>query len=106
MAKHWSLPLLVNLLLGVPAVVPVFLLYYFATNWPLAELGLTSREPTENDGVAPMLLVLVPVLVLYGLVWWLANAPLRRRTALAPRTYWILSSLATLAPTAALIAPS
>ncbi|MFJ4869980.1 hypothetical protein [Streptomyces sp. NPDC088757] len=102
MAKHWSTPLLVNLLLGIPGVVPFWLVWYLAVNWPLAELGLTVREPTEDDGMAPWLVIAVPVIALYGLIWWLTNLRLRRRTALAPRTYWILSALAPLLPTAAL----
>ncbi|MGW0862118.1 hypothetical protein [Streptomyces sp. NPDC002611] len=101
--KHWSAPLLVNLLLGIPAVVPIWLLWYLTANWPLAELGLTVREPTENDGMALWLVIVVPVVALFGLIWWLANMPLRRRTALAPRTYWLLSLAAPLLPTAVLI---
>ncbi|MFJ4977335.1 hypothetical protein ACIP6X_18625 [Streptomyces coeruleorubidus] len=103
MAKHWSAPLLVNVLLGIPAVVPFWLLWYLVVNWPLAELGWTVREPTENDGMALWLVIVVPVVTLYALIWWLANMPLRRRTALAPRTYWLLSLAAPLVPTAALI---
>jgi hypothetical protein len=103
MTKHWSAPLLVNLLLGIPAVVPIWLLWYLAVNWPLAELGLTVREPTENDGMALWLVIVVPVVALFALIWWLANSPLRRRTTLAPRTYWLLSVLAPLLPTTVLI---
>ncbi|MFJ5996083.1 hypothetical protein [Streptomyces sp. NPDC092370] len=102
MAKHWSAPLLVNVLLGIPGLVPLWLLWYVAVNWPLAELGWTTREPTENDGMALWLVFVVPVVALYGLIWWLVNMPLRRRTALAPRTYWLLSSTAPLLPTVAL----
>ncbi|WP_435283118.1 hypothetical protein [Streptomyces koelreuteriae] len=101
--KHWSAPLLVNLLLGIPAVVPIWLLWYLTANWPLAELGLTVREPTENDGMALWLVIVVPVVALFGLIWWLANSPLRRRTSLTPRTYWLLSLSAPLLPTAVLI---
>ncbi|MER7478519.1 hypothetical protein ABTX60_12815 [Streptomyces sp. NPDC126510] len=106
MARHWSAPLLVNLLLGIPAVVPVWLLWYLAANWPLAELGLTAREPTENDGVLPWFLVAGPVVAVFGLLWWSANRSLRRRTALPPGRYWALGVLATLVPTLALIVVS
>ena len=41
----------VNLLLGIPGVVPLWLLWYFASNGPLADIGWTRREPTENDGM-------------------------------------------------------
>lgn len=103
MAKHWPVPLVVNVLLGIPGVVPFWLLWYLVANWPLAELGWTVREPTENDGMALWLVIVVPVVTLYGLIWWLANLPLRRRTALAPRTYWLLSLTAPLLPTGALL---
>lgn len=103
MTRHWSAPLLVNLLLGIPAVVPLWLLWFLAANWPLADAGLTVREPTENDGMAPWLVIVVPVVTLYGLIWWLANQPLRRRTSLDPRAYWALSASAPLLPTMALI---
>ncbi|MEV0317123.1 hypothetical protein ACIBKX_31165 [Streptomyces sp. NPDC050658] len=103
MTRHWSAPLLVNVLLGIPAVIPIWLLWYLAANWPLAELGLTTREPTENDGMLVWLPIVVPVVGLYSLLWWLANRPLRRRTTLTPRVYWSLSVLATLLPTIVLI---
>ncbi|MES5818318.1 hypothetical protein [Streptomyces sp. RG80] len=102
MVRHWSAPLLLNVLLGIPGVVPIWLLWYVAANGPLAELDLTVREPTENDGMLPWLLIVVPVVGLFGLLWWLANSPLRRRTALAPRAYWSLSVVALLVPTIAL----
>lgn len=101
-----ALPLLINILLGIPAVVPAFLLWYFAANWPLAALGWTDREPTENDGVLPWVLIATPILTLFGLLWWLANRPFRHRTALPPHTYWLLSAGATALPTLALIAIS
>jgi hypothetical protein len=84
-------------------VVPAFLLWYFASNWPLANLGWTDREPTENDGVLPWVMVATPIFTLFGLVWWLANRPFRRRTALSSRAYWLLSFAATALPTLTLI---
>ncbi|MFG2823968.1 hypothetical protein ACGFX4_31640 [Kitasatospora sp. NPDC048365] len=93
----------VNLLLGVPAIVPLFLLWYFASNWPLAAMGWTEREPTENDGVLPWVLFAGPVVTVFALVWSLVNVRLWRRTALAARAYWPGSVVLTLAPTLALI---
>lgn len=103
MRKSLPAVLGVNLLLGVPGVVPVWLLSYFAVNWPLKALGWTVGEPTENDGMLPWLLVGGPVLLVFGLVWWLANRPLRRRSALAARVYWPVSVLVTLVPSFALM---
>lgn len=93
-----------NLLLGLPAVVPVWLLWYVAANWPLAALGWTGREPTENDGVLSVLAVVVPVVGAFALLWWLANAAVRRRTAPgAGRAYWPVSLSLLLVPTFVLL---
>ncbi|MFI6700808.1 hypothetical protein ACIBJC_17845 [Streptomyces sp. NPDC050509] len=101
----WSLTsVVVNLLLGVPAVVPIFLCWYFAANGPLADLGWTQREPTENDGMLLWLVIIVPVVVGFALLWWLANYPVRRRIPMASRLYWPASTLLTLAPTVVLMA--
>lgn len=70
----------VNLLLALPAVVPVWLLWYFAVNCLLVAAGWTRREPTENDGVLPWLLAAGPVVFLFALLWWLANDAVRRRS--------------------------
>jgi len=94
----------VNLLLGIPGVIPIWLLWYFAANWPLAAIGWTQAEPTENDGMLLPLLVVAVVVALFTLVWWLANRPIRRRVALDPRLYWLVSALATFVPTFTLMA--
>ncbi|MFJ3221024.1 hypothetical protein ACIPLC_34510 [Kitasatospora sp. NPDC086801] len=96
---------LVNLLLGVPGVVPVWLFYHFATNWPLAALGWTSREPTENDGMLPWLMLPGPLVAGSTILWCLANRAVRRRTAPAGvrAVYWLTSVLLTLVPTFVLI---
>ncbi|GGS05310.1 hypothetical protein GCM10010252_50000 [Streptomyces aureoverticillatus] len=104
MRKWLPAALGVNLLLGIPAVVPVWLLWYLLANWPLAALGWTGREPTENDGVLPWLLLGGLVPALYALLWWLANRPVRRRATVGSRLYWPVSVLATLVPTFVLVA--
>jgi hypothetical protein len=103
--RKWLLTAVgVNLLLGIPGVVPVWLLGYFAVNWPLAALGWTQQEPTENDGMLPWLVIIVPVVALFTLVWWLVNRPMQRRVALDPRLYWLMSALVTLVPMLTLLA--
>ncbi|MER5354338.1 hypothetical protein ABT093_28915 [Kitasatospora sp. NPDC002551] len=99
----------VNLVMGLPAVVPLFLLWYFAANWPLAALGWTEGEPTENDGPLPWLVLCGPVVVACAALWWLANDALRRRSGRSGRTgggwfYWPVSAGLTLVPTGVLIA--
>ncbi|MGW6008061.1 hypothetical protein [Streptomyces sp. NPDC055210] len=103
MGKSWPAPFAVNTLLGIPGVVPYWLVFYFAANWPLAGLGLTESNPTENDGVLPWLLVGGPILTLFFLLWWLINRPLRRRTLLTPGAYWLMSAAATTLPTLVLM---
>lgn len=103
MVGRWYTALGVNLLLGIPGVLPIWMLWYLMANWPLAELGVTMREPTENDGMTVALVVFGPVIVVYAVLWWIANRPLARRATLATHHYWLLSGLGMLLPTAALI---
>ncbi|MFJ2751471.1 hypothetical protein [Streptomyces sp. NPDC087297] len=87
--------------MGVPAVVPVWLLWYIAVNGPLADLGWTVREPTENDGM--VLVILGPIVAASALLWWLANHFIRRWNTAAARVYWPVCALVTLVPTFALM---
>lgn len=95
-----------NVLLGVPGVVPVWLIWYYLSNGPLADAGWTSREPTENDGMQLWLVIVVFAVAVFGVIWWLANDWARRRTALAPHVYWTAGALLTLVPTGVLVAGS
>ncbi|MEV7729891.1 hypothetical protein AB0P15_35050 [Streptomyces sp. NPDC087917] len=103
---RWPAAVGVNLLLGVPGVVPAWLLWYFAANWPLKDLGWTVGEPTENDGALPWVIVAAPVLALFALAWGLVNRSLRRGTGLPPGRYWPVCAVATLTPTLALVIAS
>ncbi|PJE96574.1 hypothetical protein CUT44_18695 [Streptomyces carminius] len=94
----------VNLLLGVPAVVPVWLLWQFAANWPLAALGWTRGEPTENDGMLPWFLFAGPVVVAFALVWWLVNRAVARRARLRGGPYWAVAAVTVLVPSLASVA--
>ncbi|MGC9536220.1 hypothetical protein [Streptomyces sp. UG1] len=97
MTRRWAAALGANLLLGIPAVVPVWLL------WFLASSLVTGPEPEENDGMAVWVVIATVVVGLYALLWSTVNRSLARRSSLAPRTYWLVSVLATLLPTTALI---
>jgi hypothetical protein len=85
-------------LLGIPAIVPLFLAWYVMSNGPLATLGWTQREPTENDGMLLWLVIVVPVFCLFGLIWTLVNVGMRRRTAVPASRYWLACVAATLVP--------
>ncbi|MFE4214716.1 hypothetical protein [Streptomyces sp. NPDC056844] len=97
MAGRWPAVLAANLLLGIPAVVPFWLLWFLAASW------VSGPPAEENDGMALWLVIVVPVVGLYALLWSAVNRPLARRSSLAPRTYWLLGVLGTLLPTTALI---
>lgn len=97
------LPAVVNVGLGIVAVVPLWLLLLFAVNFPLASMGLTSREPTENDGMLPWALLLVPLWALFLGLWIPVNLLLHDRTELPGARYWTLASLTALTPMAVLM---
>ncbi|MGZ9931070.1 hypothetical protein ACXNSR_14375 [Streptomyces sp. NC-S4] len=103
MRRNWWITAGTNLVMGVPGVVPVWLVWYVAVNGPLADLGWTQREPTENDGMLLWWVIAAPVVTAFALLWWLANDFVRRWNTAAARVYWPVCALATLAPTAALI---
>lgn len=96
----------VNLLLGVPGIVPSWLVWYFLANGPLAAAGWTSREPTENDGMMPWLIIVVPVVAVFAIIWWLVNESMGRRAAMDPRLYWPVCVSLSLLPTGALVVGS
>ncbi|WP_327388613.1 MULTISPECIES: hypothetical protein [unclassified Streptomyces] len=89
--------------MGVPCVLPVWLLWYVAANGPLADLGWTQREPTENDGMLIVLVVVAPIVTAFVLLWWLANHFVRRWNTAAARVYWPVCALVTLVPAATLV---
>ncbi|MEV6613894.1 hypothetical protein AB0N31_08450 [Streptomyces sp. NPDC051051] len=96
MIGRWPTALGANLLLGIPGVVPIWLLWFLAAS-------RYDPEPTENDGMALWLVIIAPVVGLYVLLWWTANSALARRTSLSAQTYWLLSGVGTFLPTIALV---
>ncbi|MEU7583458.1 hypothetical protein AB0B50_38440 [Streptomyces sp. NPDC041068] len=88
-----------NVLLGIPAVVPVWMLYYLAVTW-------VHSAPEENDGFGVVLILLGPLVAACGFLWWAANVPCARRTQLHSAQYWALSLLGMLLPSAALFTNS
>ncbi|WP_239082147.1 hypothetical protein [Actinoplanes teichomyceticus] len=89
-----------NLLLGVPAMIPIHLTWYIVANGPLAELGWTEQSWTwnPNDGLLPLVTMATVLFVLFGSIWVGVNAYMRYRTAVPATRYWLACSVATLAP--------
>ncbi|TDC74327.1 hypothetical protein E1283_16135 [Streptomyces hainanensis] len=91
-----------NAVLGLVGVVPCFFLWYFLSDYPLHDLGLTAREPTENDGIGVVAFLLLLVGGWFLAVWLLSNVPVRKGTparSLPTRRYWATSSAVSCAPT-------
>ncbi|MFD4950290.1 hypothetical protein [Streptomyces sp. NPDC058451] len=101
-AQPWKsfVPMAVNPLLGIPAIVPIFLVWYVLSNGPLAELGLTIQDPNEDGGMLLWLVIVVPVVAGFGGIWAPVNIRLRRRLFTVPPSYpyWSACVTATLAP--------
>ncbi|MFE6283293.1 hypothetical protein [Streptomyces sp. NPDC057877] len=102
--RTWALPIALNLAIGVVAVVPLGFLMFFLSSFPLAALGLTSREPTENDGMLPWAILLVPMWALLLGLWGSVNAWLREGRPVAGRRYWSVGAAVALVPFLTLIA--
>ncbi|MBE1491500.1 hypothetical protein [Plantactinospora soyae] len=96
----WKLPVPigVNVLLGIPAIIPLFLAWYLMVNGPLAALGWTQRDPNESDGMLLWLVIAAPVFCLFGAIWGLVNLGMRRRTAVPAPQYWLTSVAASFVP--------
>ncbi|WP_329088275.1 hypothetical protein [Streptosporangium sp. NBC_01469] len=86
----WLAPLAVNILFGCLAPFPLFLVWYFLANYPLAALGLTERDPTDNDGILPHLIMLGGV-GLFVALWAVVNLAVRALSRLPARSYWLVS---------------
>lgn len=88
----------VNLVLGILAVVPLFLVWYALSNGPLASLGWTQGEPTENDGMLIWWLIAAVAFGAFGSIWGLVNVWIRRRVAVPASHYWSACVVASLVP--------
>ena len=94
----------VNVILGVPAVVPVWLAWFYLTQWPLAAIGPTTQDASQDDGVVIASVVVLPVVALGVVAWFFVGLWLRPRVdPMNGPWFWPVSALAVLAPTAVLI---
>lgn len=97
---------LVNAVLGIPGIIPVWLAWFYVSSWPLAELGVTTRAATEDDGVIATVVIL-PVVVAAAVVWVLVGHLLRPKVdRFRSFWFWPLSGISTLAPTLVLVLAS
>ena len=87
----WLAPLAVNVLFGYLAAFPLGLVWYYLANYPLVALGLTERDPTDNDGILGHLIVLGGV-GLFIALWAVVNRALREILRLPARSYWLVSA--------------
>ncbi|WP_055694270.1 hypothetical protein [Streptomyces prasinopilosus] len=88
---RWGAPLAVNLVLGVVAVVPLWLSAMFVVSHPLAGLGLVPGEPTDNDGPLPWAVVLALVWAVFLALWIPLNRWVRPESCARGR-YWAASA--------------
>ncbi|MFE0172241.1 hypothetical protein ACFWZ2_07970 [Streptomyces sp. NPDC059002] len=95
MVRRWYAALGFNVLLGIPAVIPLWMLWYIAATW-------AHPAPEENDGLGVVVALFGPLVAACGFLWWAANRPLARRTHLSQSQYWLLSLLGMCLPTVAL----
>ncbi|MEV8595353.1 hypothetical protein [Streptomyces sp. NPDC052012] len=93
--RRWGTPLAANLILGVVAIVPLWLTMMFLLShlW-----GLTPRDPTDNDGSLPWLIVLTLLWSVFLALWLPVNVYARPRTGVSSLRYWTVSAGLALTP--------
>ncbi|MFB7666956.1 hypothetical protein ACFC1R_23910 [Kitasatospora sp. NPDC056138] len=95
----WLASVTANLGLGYLGVLPLGMVVVFCRNYPLVWLGLGTRDPNDNDGILPWIILLTVVLGFCLGLWFLVNLAVRRMTGLRGPRYWPVSGLTTLLPT-------
>lgn len=96
--RRWGPSVAVNLILGMVAVVPLWLSMMFLANFPPADAGVTSREPTENDGMLPWVMILAVVWAVFLALWLPLGGLARPRRGVTGGRYWAVSSALVLTP--------
>lgn len=98
------LPVVVNLILGVPAIVPFFLLWYGFASWSPTEFWQGMTEPSVNEEPLGWAVVAAAVWLPGAGAWWAVNWLFRDiRKAVPPLRYWGVCVAATLVPYLALV---
>ena len=98
MIRRWYTALGINLLLGIPAIIPLWMLYFIVIT--------VGKSPSEAYGDDPSdtLVFLGPIVAACAVLWGIANLPFARRSHLGPAHYWPLDLTSTLIPTGVIIA--
>ncbi|MFE0099872.1 hypothetical protein [Streptomyces sp. NPDC059009] len=94
MIRSWYTALGVNVLLGVPGIIPIWMLY-----WMVMTVGESPSEEFGDDPSAT-LVFLGPMVAACAVLWGIANLPLARRSQLIGFCYWLLALTGTLLPAA------
>ncbi|MEV0503279.1 hypothetical protein AB0I84_37570 [Streptomyces spectabilis] len=97
MIRQWYTAFGINVLLGIPAIVPIWMLYFIIALWT----QIAGAEYGDDSSAA--LVIFGPIAAACAVLWWLANRPLARRTQLGQLSYWLLALTGTFLPTAAII---
>ena len=93
------LPVVVNLVLGVPAIVPFFLLWYGWASWSPTEFRQGLMEPSVNEEPLGWAMIAGPFVFGFGGIWLFVNWLVRGRRTMVPRLrYWSVCVAATLVP--------
>lgn len=96
----------VNVLLGIPGVAFYWLIYFLMATWPLAQMGITSSDATQDDGFISALVVCGPILLLCFILWILVNRYLIAQHGSHRFLKWVFAFACTLVPTLILISYS
>ncbi|MEW1913108.1 hypothetical protein AB0442_32565 [Kitasatospora sp. NPDC085895] len=85
---RWTAVALANLLTGCLGVPALLVLLLFVRSYPLVWIGLGSRDPNDNDGILPWILLLGPLWAGTVALWFLVNLGVARLTGLRGRRFW------------------
>ncbi|SNY49589.1 hypothetical protein [Paractinoplanes atraurantiacus] len=77
-----------NLALGVPGIVPIFLVGYFLASEPLSYLGSTAHNPNDTEEMLFLAFVMVVLVVPSLIGWLLVNVGLWRHWNVPALAYW------------------
>lgn len=96
----------VNVLLGIPGVVFYWIIYFLMATWPLAHLGITVGDATEDEGFLSAHVICSPILLACFILWFLVNRHYVGKEGSHRFLKWACAFACTLVPTLILISYS